>query len=121
MQADSTAKVVLNERTGTVVVGGTVTLNPAAVAHGNLNVAVQTRLTATQPGPFARAGQTAVVPNGQVGVQEDKGELKSVAATTTVDELVKALNALGATPQDLISILQALKAAGALNGDLEVQ
>ena len=121
VQADSKAKVVLNERTGTVVIGGTVTVNPAAVAHGNLNVSVATRRQAVQPAPLARRGETAVVPNGQVGVQEGRGRLRELAAATTVGDLVKALNALGASPSDLVSILQALKSAGALNGDLEVQ
>ena len=120
VQADSPAKVVLNERTGTVVVGGKVTLNPAAVAHGNLNVAIRTRLTATQPGPLARRGNTAIVPNADAAVNEGQAGLKAIAATTTVEDLVGALNALGASPADLVSILQALEAAGALNGDLEV-
>lgn len=121
VQADSRARVVLNERTGTVVVGGTVTLNPAAVAHGNLTVAVRRTLTPSQPAPLARRGDTAVVPNEQVRVKEDKASLQAVVATTTVDDLVNALNALGASPQDLISILQALKTAGAVNGDIEIE
>ena len=120
VDVDRRARVVLNERTGTVVVGGQVTLNPSAVAHGNLDVRIGTRLTASQPAPFARRGQTAVVPNAGVKVGEGDTDLKAVPATSTVDELVKALNALGASPQDLVSILQALHAAGALNGDLEV-
>ena len=121
VQADSRARVVLNERTGTVVVGGEVTIRAASVAHGNLNVAVSTQLTATQPGPFARQGQTAIVPNGNVAVDEEKGSLRALPATTSVDDLVKALNALGASPQDLVSILQALHQAGALSGELVVQ
>ena len=120
VEADVRARVVLNERTGTVVVGGRVTVNPAAVAHGNLSVSVNTDLNAAQPRPLAQ-GRTVVVPNGDVKVQQGKGALRAIPATTTVDELVKALNALGASPQDLISILQALKVAGALNGDIEVQ
>ncbi len=119
--ADVRAKVVVNERTGTVVIGGSVTLGAAAVAHGNLNVAVATQLSVSQPAPFARRGQTAVVPNGRVSAQTDAKRLTGIAPTSTVDELVAALNALGASPQDLVSILQALHSAGALHGDLEVQ
>lgn len=118
--ADVRARVVLNERTGTVVVGGHVTLNPAAVAHGNLDVAISTELSVSQPAALSRGGRTAVVPNAQVDASEPAARLHAISATTTVEELVKVLNAVGATPQDLVSILQALQAAGALNGDLEV-
>lgn len=119
VQADTKAKVVVNERTGTVVVGGSVTLGAASIAHGNLNVAVMTAFGVSQPNPFA-AGRTVVVPEGRLEVEEEDKKLKAVPATSTVDELVSALNALGASPRDLISILQALSAAGALHGQLEV-
>ena len=118
--ADVRARVVVNERTGTVVVGGLVTLSAAAVAHGNLNVSIQNGFDVFQPAPFARRGQTAVVPNGTAQVEEQNRGLKAIPKTTTVDELIKALNNLGASPRDLIAILQALKASGALRGELKV-
>jgi flagellar P-ring protein precursor FlgI len=117
---DAPARVVFNERSGTVVVGGNVTLGPAAVAHGNLNVAVITQFGVSQPGPFARRGQTVVVPNTSVAVDEEEQEMVTVPATTTVDELVQALNALGASPRDLMAILEALRAAGSLKAELQI-
>lgn len=117
---DVVAKVVVNEKTGTVVVGGSVSLGPAAIAHGNLNVAITTSFGVSQPLPFSRLGQTIVVPNVEVTVQEGQPPLKEVKAGTTVAELVSALNSLGASPRDLISILQALKLSGALQAELEV-
>lgn len=118
--ADTRARVVISERTGTVVIGGRVTLSPAAVAHGNLNIAVVTQLGVSQPMPLSRGGNTVIVPNAGVTVQEDEAEMRTVPATTTVDEVVQALNALGASPRDLMAIFQALKKAGALNAELEV-
>lgn len=118
--ADSRARVVISERTGTVVVGGKVTLNAAAVAHGNLNIAVITQIGVSQPPPLSTAGETVVVPNAGITVQEDESEVVGLPQTTTVDEMVQALNALGASPRDLMAIFQALKRAGALNAELEV-
>lgn len=118
--ADTRARVVINEATGTVVVGGKVTLSAAAVAHGNLNIAVVTQLGVSQPNPLAAGGQTVVVPNAGANIQEDEAEVIAIPETTTVDEMVRALNALGASPRDLMAIFQALKHAGALNADLEV-
>lgn len=118
--ADARARVVFNERSGTVVVGGNVTLGPAAIAHGNLNVAVLTQFGVSQPAPFARQGRTVVVPNTSVTVEEDESELRAVAETTTVEDLVRALNALGASSRDLMAILEALEAAGSLRAELEV-
>lgn len=117
---DGKARVVISERTGTVVVGGNVTLSPAAVAHGNLNIAVVTQFGVSQPPPLSQTGETVVVPNVGVTVQEDESEVVAVPATTTVDEMVRALNALGASPRDLMAIFQALDKAGALNAELEV-
>jgi flagellar P-ring protein precursor FlgI len=120
VQADTRARVVFNERSGTVVVGGNVTLGPAAVAHGNLNVAVISQFGVSQPAPFSRVGQTVVVPNTAVTVEEDESELQALPAATTVEELVQALNALGASPRDLMAILEALKVAGSLKAELEI-
>jgi flagellar P-ring protein precursor FlgI len=116
--ADSPARVVMNERTGTIVVGGDVTIAPVAVAHGNLTIEVSTSLAVSQP-PALSAGETVVVPETAVRAQEETAVLAPLRAAT-VDDLVRSLNALHATPGDLMAILQALKEAGALHGELEV-
>ncbi len=114
------AKVVINERTGTVVIGENVKILPVAVSHGNLTIEVKTDYSVSQPMPFApRGAQTVVVPERNLKAKEEKSALVEVSGVT-LGEVVKALNALGVTPRDLISILQALKAAGALNADLEI-
>jgi flagellar P-ring protein precursor FlgI len=114
------AKVVINERTGTLVAGGDVHLLPAAVSHGNLNVRIESQAAVSQPPPFGNVGQTTVVENANVGLDEDKGGVVSLPATTTADELATALNALGVEPRDLIAIFQALKACGALPAKMEI-
>lgn len=120
VDADVPAKVVVSERTGTVVLGEHVRLRPAAVAHGSLKVSIATQFAVSQPPALATSGQTVVAPMQQIEAQEGSRGAVKVPATATVDELVKALDALGATPRDLVSILQALKAAGALDAELEV-
>ncbi|MBU6493470.1 MAG: flagellar basal body P-ring protein FlgI [Burkholderiales bacterium] len=113
------AKVILNARTGSVVMNQTVTIDACAVAHGNLSVVINTTQTASQPAPFSN-GQTVVVPNSQVSLQQDAGGLHLLSSGASLADVVKALNTLGATPGDLMSILQAMKAAGALHADLEI-
>ncbi|AKJ69716.1 flagellar basal body P-ring protein [Pandoraea thiooxydans] len=113
------AKVILNARTGSVVMNQTVTIDSCAVAHGNLSVVINTTQTASQPAPFSN-GQTVVVPNSQVSLQQDAGGLHLLSSGASLADVVKALNTLGATPGDLMSILQAMKAAGALHADLEI-
>ncbi|MEW6433349.1 MAG: flagellar basal body P-ring protein FlgI [Myxococcota bacterium] len=113
------ARVVINERTGTVVAGENVHLRPAAVAHGGLTVNITTRPLIAQPQPFTRA-DTVVLPYGQVNAAEERADAVALPATSSVEDLVKALNALRVTPRDLVSIMQALHAAGALDADLEV-
>ena len=112
-------KVILNSRSGAVVLNGTVTLQNAAVAHGNLSVVIENQPKVSQPGPFSN-GQTAVVPDSKITVEQQGTGLRMVAPSANLLEVVKALNALGATPQDLMSILEALKAAGALRAELEI-
>ena len=119
VQTDVVARVVINERTGTVVVGGNVQLGPAAVAHGNLSVHISTTLEASQPLPYSR-GRTAIVPNQQVDVKEGNAQLVAMPEGVTLDAVTSALNALGATPRDIIAIMQALKAAGALRAELVI-
>ena len=117
---DTLSKIVINERTGTVVMGEKVRLSPVAISHGNLTIEVTTDYKVSQPGPFAPSNaQTVVVPQTKVDVKEQKASLVEVAGTT-LGEVVRALNYLGVTPRDLIAILQALKSAGALKVDLEI-
>ncbi|HVG56237.1 MAG TPA: flagellar basal body P-ring protein FlgI [Vicinamibacterales bacterium] len=116
---DAVARVVINERTGTVVVGGAVRLGPAAVAHGNLSVRIETRLSASQPEPFSR-GVTTVLPQERVDVEEGRNQLMVLEQGTTLESVVQGLNALGASPRDIIAIMQALKAAGALRAELVI-
>ncbi|WP_413194961.1 flagellar basal body P-ring protein FlgI [Pararobbsia alpina] len=113
------AKVVVNARTGSVVMNQMVQLQSCAVAHGNLSVIVNTTPQVSQPGPFSN-GQTAVTQQSQIQVRQENGALQMVKAGASLADVVKGLNALGATPADLISILQSIKAAGALRADLEI-
>jgi len=119
VDTDAVARVVINERTGTVVVGGAVRIGPAAVAHGNLSVRITTSVEASQPAPFSK-GETTLVPNQQVDVAEASAKLITLEQGTTLEAVVHALNALGATPRDIIAIMQALKAAGALRAELVI-
>jgi len=119
VKVDSVARVVINERTGTVVMGGDVRISAAAVAHGNLSVRISTRLDVSQPAPLSQ-GDTTVVPQTRVDVDEGDNKLIALDAGTTLADVVKALNGLGATPRDIIAIMQALKAAGALRAELVI-
>ena len=116
---DRAARVVVNERTGTIVIGGDVTIAPTSILHGALNVEIQTEYRVSQPESFSQ-GQTQVVPQVNVNVGEEKAKSIQLANGATVDELVRALTAIGATPRDIIAILQSLKASGALDAALEV-
>ncbi len=116
---DSKAEVILDERTGTVVMGKNVRISTVAVAHGNLSIQIKENPEVSQPAPFG-GGQTAVTPNTQVRVKEGGGRLIVLKRGATIGELVSALNAVGVTPRDLISIMQSIKAAGALHADLRV-
>jgi flagellar P-ring protein precursor FlgI len=120
MTVDRPSRIVINERTGTVVIGGGVRLGPAAVAHGNLSVRISTQYIASQPAPFANRGETVVVPDEKVDVTEGDAKLVTLGAGTTLDAVVRALNALGATPRDIIAILQALQSSGALNAEIVI-
>ena len=119
-QATPSAKVVINARTGSIVMNQAVTLAACAVAHGSLSVTISTTPTASQPGPFARAGQTVVTEKADITITQQAGSLVQMAPGAKLADVVKALNSLGATPQDLLAILQAMKAAGSLNAELEV-
>ncbi|WP_230412042.1 flagellar basal body P-ring protein FlgI [Undibacterium hunanense] len=117
--AQMAAKVILNARTGSIVMNQAVTLETCAVAHGNLSVVINTDNAVSQPNALA-AGQTAATANSTVTITKDPGQLLMLKAGVSLSEVVKALNAIGATPQDLLSILQAIKASGALRADLEI-
>lgn len=119
VSTDAVARVVINERTGTVVMGAGVRIAAAAVAHGSLSVRISTRMDVSQPAPMSQ-GQTTVVPQTQVDVEEGDAKLVELEPGTTLADVVKALNALGATPRDIIAIMQALKAAGALRAEIVV-
>lgn len=115
---DSVAKVVINERTGTVVVGKNVRISTIAIAHGNLSIAIKESANVSQPLPFSE-GETVVVPETDISIKEDKNKLMLVDSGVNIGELVRALNSLGVSPRDLITIFQALRASGALQAELE--
>lgn len=119
IQQDLGARIIVNERTGTIIMGEKVTINKVALAHGNLNISIRTENQVVQPNALA-GGQTAEVSNVDINVGEEVESLRIVGGEVTLGDLVKALNAIGATPRDLIAIFTALKAAGALNAELVV-
>ena len=113
------AKVVINARTGSVVVNQMVTLNACAVAHGSLSVTINSSPVISQPGPLS-SGTTVSRDKADITIKQEPGSLIQLPAGTKLADVVKALNSLGATPQDLLAILQAMKTAGALNAEIEV-
>jgi len=119
VEADRPARVIINERTGTIVLGKDVRIAPVAILHGNLNVEIQTTPAVSQPAPLSQ-GTTEVVPQTTVGAKEEKARNVLLKHGATVEELVHALAAIGSTPRDVIAILQSLRAAGALEAEVEV-
>ena len=115
---DVCARIVVNERTGTVVLGGDVSISTAIIAHGNLTVRIGSTLNVSQPEPFARQGDTAVTEDVAVQVTDEPARIMVVPHTTSVQELAEVLNQLGASPRDLISILDALHTLGALQMEI---
>jgi flagellar P-ring protein precursor FlgI len=118
--ASPAAKVVINARTGSVVMNQSVTLAACAVAHGSLSVTINSTPVVSQPNPLTTGGQTVVTEKADISITQQAGSLIQMPAGTKLSDVVKALNSLGATPQDLLAILQAMKSAGALNAELEV-
>jgi len=114
------AKVVINSRTGSIVLNQSVTLGECAIAHGNLQITISTTPIISQPNPLSTGGQTVVAEKSNIEIRQEPGMLIQLPASTQLSDVVRALNALGATPQDLLAILQAIKSAGALNAELEV-
>lgn len=119
VQTDRPARVVVNERTGTIVMGKEVRVSPVAIMHGKLTVEIQTTPEVSQPNAFSQ-GQTVVVPQTNVNAKEEKSKSLVLQQGATVEELVHALGAIGSTPRDVIAILESLRAAGALEADLQV-
>ena len=113
------AKVVINARTGSIVLNQAVTLGPCAIAHGSLSITISSTPVISQPNPLS-AGQTVVTQKSNIQITQEPGILMQIPASPQLADVVRALNVLGATPQDLLAILQAIKAAGALNAELEV-
>lgn len=117
--AQAMAKVIINARTGSVVMNRAVMLDHSAVSHGNLSVVISTEPVISQPAPFSR-GETVVTAQSQIEIRQQPGEVMLLKNSASLSDVVKALNSIGATPQDLLAILQALKASGALRAELEV-
>jgi flagellar P-ring protein precursor FlgI len=116
---DNRAKVIVNERTGTVIMGSEVRIASVAIAHGNLRIKVSEQPQVSQPLPFSE-GKTTVVPQTDLDVEEGANRLILLRAGATIGDLVNALNAVGVSPRDLVVILQGIKRSGALYADLEV-
>ncbi|MDQ4419429.1 flagellar basal body P-ring protein FlgI [Sphingobium sp. DEHP117] len=117
--ADAPAKVIVNARTGTVVINGAVRIAPAAIAHGKLTVSVQEAPRIVQPAPFSK-GETAVEPSSSIKVEEEKRPVIDFKGGANLADIVKGLNAIGASPADMVAILEALKQAGAMKAELVV-
>ncbi len=120
IETDTEARVVVNERAGTIVIGSKVRISEVAVAHGNLTIQVKTEEQVSQPGALASVGQTTTTEKQETTIKEDPAKILVLRAGPTIGTLVTALNAIGVTPRDLIAILQAIKAAGALEAKLEI-
>jgi flagellar P-ring protein precursor FlgI len=120
VEPDQSAKIVIDERSGIIVMGNDVRVSTVAVAQGNLTVTISETPQVSQPLPFSRGGNTVTVPRTRIGVQEDGKKLAVVHNGVSLQQLVDGLNALGIGPRDMIAILQAIKAAGAIQADIEV-
>jgi flagellar P-ring protein FlgI len=114
------ARVIINSRTGSIVMNQAVTLGACAVSHGKLSVSISSTPVVSQPNPLSVGGQTVVTEKADIQIRQDKGSLVKIDTAPQLSDVVRALNSLGATPQDLLAILQAIKASGAMNAELEV-
>jgi len=120
LEVEQRARIILNEKTGTVVMGNEVTIRPTSVLHGGLTVEVQTEFVVSQPNALSSGGSTQVTPNVSVAAGEEKAKALNLTKGATVESLVKSLTGMGATVRDIIAILQALKAGGALDAEIEL-
>ena len=119
-KASAAAKIIVNARSGTIVIGSEVIVSPAAVAHGSLTVTIDENVQVSQPGPFAQGGQTAVVPDSTVTIEQEEARLFVMEGGVSLQEIVTAINKVGAAPGDLIAVLEALQQAGALSAQIVV-
>lgn len=117
VNADAPARIIINERTGTIVASSRISISSCAVSHGNLTITIASNLDASQPGPMSN-GQTVVTPSTQTDVKEDKSALVALPEMPTIEKVAAALNSLGVTPRDMMAIFQAMKQAGALQAEL---
>ncbi|HYZ15512.1 MAG TPA: flagellar basal body P-ring protein FlgI [Candidatus Acidoferrum sp.] len=120
LNPDQVAKVVVNERTGTVVMGGNITLAPCAIAHGNLSITIASNNQVVQPPSFTRGAQPGLQSNTQITTAEGNRKLVYISGGATLAQVVRALNTIGVSPRDLIAIVQALRESGSLQADLEI-
>lgn len=120
IEPDSVAKVIIDERTGTIIMGENVKISSVAISHGNLTIEVKTQHNISQPAPFSKKGETVVVPETETSISEEKGNLIFLEGGVSIKELVRALNSIGVSTRDLIVIFQGIKAAGALHAELEI-
>ena len=118
--ADARARVIINSRTGTVVISSNVTVSPAAVSHGSLSVTIKEEQTVSQPAPFSKVGQTAIVTNSSIKVDQGSNRMFLFKPGVELEQIVRAVNEVGAAPGDLVAILEALREAGALKAELIV-
>jgi flagellar P-ring protein FlgI len=114
-------RVVMDERTGTIVVGGAVSVGKAAISHGSLTVTIEPTLTTSQPSPFSRTGTTASLKSAKITAKEEKGEFFMIPNDASVEQITETLNAVGTKPGDTIAIFEGLRAAGALHGELIIR
>jgi flagellar P-ring protein precursor FlgI len=115
---DTAARIVINERTGTIVATSKIRISQCAVSHGNLTISIATTLEASQPNPLSQTGETVVLPKQNTSVSESKSALITIPDLPTVEKVASNLNSLGVTPRDMMSIFQAMKQAGALQAEL---
>lgn len=120
MEETARTRIVINERTGTIVMGKDVPIAPVSILHGALSVEIQTQYVVSQPAPFAPGGETTVVPDTKVQAKEEKARNVTLKKGATVEDLVRGLQVIGSTARDVIAILQSLRSAGALNAEIEV-
>ena len=120
IKPDNEAKIVVDEKTGTIVIGEDVRIATVGISHGNISVQIKETKNVSQPLPYSKGGQTVVTPDTEMRVEEEKGHFYYMEEGTSIRELVDALNAIGVSTRDVIIILQTIKASGALHAELEV-
>jgi len=115
------ARIVINERTGTIVATARIRIASCAVSHGNLTISIASTLSVSQPSPFSQTGQTTTTPSTDTKVKEEKSAMVTLPEMPTVERVASALNSLGVTPRDMMSLFEAMKEAGALQAELVIR